>query len=83
MRDGVLSAKDRETLNSRVINGKDVKKPNPLETKYAAFFNAKRAGINATVFQDFLKTSHKMDLESRIPMTACNSDQSNHEMGQK
>jgi hypothetical protein len=33
MRDGVLSAKDREILNSRVINGKEVKKPNPLETK--------------------------------------------------
>jgi hypothetical protein len=51
MRDGALSAKDREILNSCVINGKEVKKPNPLETKYATFHNAKRADINATTIQ--------------------------------
>jgi len=70
MRNGVLSAEDREVLNSRVINGNDVKKPNPLETKYATFYNAKRAGINATVFRNYLMTHHKGKSESEIPMTA-------------
>jgi hypothetical protein len=70
MRDGVLSAKDREILNSRVINGKDIKKPNPLETKYAVFFNAKRADINATVFRNYLTTYHDVNSESDIPSTA-------------
>ena len=63
MRDGVLSAKDREILNSRVIDGKEVKKPNPLETKYATFHNAKRAEINATVFYNYLKTYHTVNSE--------------------
>jgi hypothetical protein len=70
IRDGVLSSEDRKILNSRVINGKDVKKPNPLETKYATFFNAKRVEINATVFRNYLKTYHTKNPESDIPETA-------------
>ena len=70
IRDGVLSEEDRAILNSRVINGTDVKKPNPLKTKYATYFNAKRAGINATVFRNYLKTYHKGKSESEIPKTA-------------
>ena len=70
MRDGVLSQKDRDILNSHVINGKDVKKPNPLETKYATFYNAKRADINATVFRNYLKTYHTVNSETDIPRTA-------------
>jgi hypothetical protein len=70
IRDGVLSSDDRKILNSRVINGKDVKKPNPLKTKYATFFNAKRAEINASVFRNYLKTYHKTNPNSEIPDTA-------------
>jgi hypothetical protein len=70
IRDGVLSSEDRNILNSRVIDGKDVKKPNPLETKYATFFNDKRAAINATVFRNYLKTYHKRNPEIDIPKTA-------------
>ena len=70
IRDGVLSEEDRAILNSRVINGKDVKKPNPLKTKYATYFNAKRADINATVFRNYLKTYHEGKSESEIPLTA-------------
>jgi hypothetical protein len=70
MRDGVLSAKDRRILNSRVINGDQVKKPNPLKTKYATFFNIKRAQLNASVFRNYLMTFHKGKSESEIPMTA-------------
>jgi hypothetical protein len=70
MRDGVLSAKDRGILNSRVINGNQVKKPNPLKTKYATFFNKKRAELNASVFRNYLMTFHKGKSESEIPMTA-------------
>jgi hypothetical protein len=70
MRDCVLSAKDGEILNSRVINGKEVKKPNPLETKYATFHKAKRADINATLFQNHLNTYHTVNSEANIPRTA-------------
>ena len=70
MRDGVLSAEDRKILNSRVINGKDVKKPNPLKTKYATFYNKKKAGLNADVFRNYLTTFHKGKSESEIPLTA-------------
>lgn len=70
IRDGVLSSEDRKILNSRVINGKDVKKPNPMSTKYATFFNAKRAEINASVFRNYLKTYHNKNQASEIPKTA-------------
>ena len=70
MRDGVLSAKDRRILNSRVINGDQVKKPNPLKTKYATFFNRKKAELNAGVFRNYLMKFHKGKSESEIPMTA-------------
>ena len=70
MRDGKLSANDRRILNSRVINGVQVKKPNPLETKYATFFNIKRAELNASVFRNYLMTFHKGKSDSEIPMTA-------------
>jgi hypothetical protein len=70
MRDGVLSAEDLRILNSRVINGTTVKKPNPLATKYATFFNKKRADVNATVFRNYLKTYHDKKSELDIPTTA-------------
>jgi hypothetical protein len=70
MRDGTLSAEDRRILNSRVINGDKVKKPNPLKTKYATFFNIKRAELNASVFQNYLMKFHTGKSESEIPMTA-------------
>jgi hypothetical protein len=70
IRDGVLSREDRRILNSRVINGNTVKKPNPLKTKYATYFNAKRAAINATVFRNYLKTYHSKNPDSVIPQTA-------------
>ncbi len=41
MQDGVLSAEEWNTLNSRVINGNEVQKPNPLKSKYAAYYNMK------------------------------------------
>ena len=65
-----MSVEQQNVLNSRVIDGKHMKKPNPLKTKYATYFNAKRADINATVFQDYLKTYHTGISESNIPLTA-------------
>jgi hypothetical protein len=47
-----------------------VKKPNPLKTKYAAFSNAKRAHINATVFKSYLRTYHIGISEWDITMTS-------------
>ena len=70
MRDGVLSIEEGNTLNPFVINGKEVKKSNPLETKCATFYRAKRSDIKATIFQIYLKTYHNMNSESNIPNTA-------------
>ena len=70
LRNGVLSEEDRKILNSRVINGREVKKPDPLETKYAVFHNEKRTEINASVFRSHLKTYNKGKSESEIPLTA-------------
>jgi hypothetical protein len=49
MQDRVLSSEERKSPNSHVRNGKEVKKPNPLETKYTIVYKAKRSDINATV----------------------------------
>jgi hypothetical protein len=54
IQEDVLSAEDQKILNSPDINGNDVKKPNLLETKYATFFNAKRANINATIYCEII-----------------------------
>jgi hypothetical protein len=70
MRNGSMSSEDRKILKSRVINGKEIKQPDPLTTKFAVYFNAKRADINASVFRDYLKTYHKGKTESEIPLTA-------------
>ena len=70
MRDGVLSTEEPNALNSRVTNGNQVKKPNPLKTKYAAYYNTKRSDINASVFQNYLKTYHNVNSGVDIPFTA-------------
>jgi hypothetical protein len=70
MRDGILSTDEWNTLNSRVINGNEVKKPNPLKTKYATYYNKKRSDINASVFQNYLKTYHNVNSGAGIPYTA-------------
>mgnify|MGYP002810469254 CR=1 FL=1 len=46
MQDGVLSTEERNTLNSRVINGSEVNKPNPSKTKYATSYNTKRSDVS-------------------------------------
>jgi hypothetical protein len=51
MRDGVLSAEDQKILNSRVINENEVKKPKPLETKYAIFYKVKRSETMQMCFE--------------------------------
>jgi hypothetical protein len=70
MRDGVLSTEERNTLNSCVINENEVKKPNPLKTKYATYYNTKRLDINASVFRNYLKTYHNVNSGVDIPYTA-------------
>jgi hypothetical protein len=70
IRNNELSVEDRKSLNSRVINDNDVQKPNPLITKYAVFYNEKRAELNASIFRKYLNTFHKDKLESDIPTSA-------------
>jgi hypothetical protein len=47
MRNEGLSEADRKTLNSKVIDGNNV--PRPENTRFATFYNAKRCGINIDV----------------------------------
>jgi hypothetical protein len=56
-----MSTEKRNTLNSCVINYNEVKKPNPLKTKYATCYTKTRSDINASVFQNYLKTYHNMN----------------------
>jgi hypothetical protein len=70
MRDEVISTEEWNALNPRVINGNKVKKLSPLETKYATLYNTKRSDINATVFQNYLKTYHNVNSGFNIPQTA-------------
>ena len=70
LRNGVLSKEDQKILNSRVINGRRIKKPDPLKTKYAVSHNFKRDEINVSVFRNYLQTYHKDISESEIPTTA-------------
>ena len=65
-----LTEKDRELLNSRVVNGDSVKLPNVLKTKFASWTNAKRSVFNAIVFRKHLKKHHCSCTESNIPRTA-------------
>jgi hypothetical protein len=41
MQNGVLSTEEQNTLNSNVMNEKEVKKQKLLETKYVTFYSAK------------------------------------------
>jgi hypothetical protein len=49
----MFSAEGQNLFNSHVINRNEANKPNMLKTKYAKCFVAKRADINAMVFQNY------------------------------
>ena len=70
IRDSGLSEENRNLLNTRVIDGENVKMPNPATTRFATYFNAKRCNINADVFKDYLKTYHFSCTETNICTSA-------------
>jgi len=65
-----LSDAHRAILNSRVIDGVNVKTPQGLDTRYATYHNKNRVEINATVFKKYLDTYHKNATECNVPKTA-------------
>jgi hypothetical protein len=65
-----LSDADRKILNSRVIDGNNVKMPSPDTIRFATYFNAKRCGINIEVFRSYLKRTHADCTIDNIPDTA-------------
>ena len=65
-----LSQADREMLNSRVIDGVNVKMPNLATTRFATFHNRNRCAKNADVFLSYLKQHHTSCEGSSIPRTA-------------
>jgi hypothetical protein len=58
MRAEGLSEEDRAILNSRVIDGNNVKMPDPATVRFATFFNKKRCNINSDIFLDYLQKQH-------------------------
>jgi hypothetical protein len=69
-RDHGLSEVDRQTLNSRVIDGVNVKMPELATTRFATYYNVNRCGINAGIFRDYLKKHHSTCDPTNIPTTA-------------
>jgi hypothetical protein len=69
MRDGIMSTEEQNTLNSRVTNDNEVRKPNPFKIEYATYYNKKRLDINASVFRNYLKTYHNVNSGVGIPYT--------------
>jgi hypothetical protein len=70
MRNNGLSDEHRKILNSRVIDGINVKMPRPESTRFATYHNANRCGINVDVFRAYLKKHHSENKEDPIPDTA-------------
>jgi hypothetical protein len=66
MRAEGLSDDDRKILNSRVIDGINVKMPNPATVRFATYYNKKRCNINADVFLDYLQRHHLDCTEGNI-----------------
>ena len=69
VREEGLSAEDRKTLNSRVIDGKKITMPDPATTRYATYHNKNRCEINARVFKNYLEVYHATCTEQNIPKT--------------
>ena len=65
-----LSEKHRDLLNSRVIDGIKVKRPNIASTQFATFHNQNRCEQNSLVFREYLRVHHANCTERNIPDTA-------------
>ena len=65
-----LTDVQRSVLNSRVIDGVNVKAPELLESRFATYHNKDRAEINARVFEEYLNRYHTDSSEDNIPKTA-------------
>ena len=70
MRNHGLSDEDRKILNSRVINGNNVKMPVPNTTRFATYHNKQRCGINIDIFRAYLNQYHYGCTKDNIPNTA-------------
>jgi hypothetical protein len=70
MRNGELTEQDRQNLNSRVIDGTNVRMPNPSTTRFATFCNQARSEINGYAFKTYLQQYHRGSTENQICNTA-------------
>ena len=70
MREYGLTEEDRALLNSRVVDGVNVKLP-PIEaTKFASYTNVTKSKFNAAVFKNYLERHHARCTKDSIPDTA-------------
>ena len=67
---GTLTETDWKLLNSRVVNGRDVKLPNLQKARFASHSNKQRCKINAGIFYDYLKKHHSNSHSENVPSTA-------------
>ena len=56
LRSGNITNEIRNKLNTRVVDGINVKLPTAHDCKYASYHNYVRSSINAQVFRRYLKT---------------------------
>jgi len=70
MREFGLSEEDRKILNSRVVDGINVKMPPIDQTKFASWRNVTKSEFNAAVFKDYLQKHHANCTKDNIPTTA-------------
>ena len=70
MRDYGLTDQDRAKLNSRVVDGVNVKLPDIDKTKFASWKNVTKSQFNAAVFKDHLEKFHGSCTKDNIPSTA-------------
>ena len=67
---GILSDADRKLINSRLVNGTSLPLPNLQTTRFASFYNQKRAETNTAVFHDYLAKYHAGYDENSVPDSA-------------
>ena len=70
MREYGLTEEDKAELNSRVVDGINVKLPPIGKTKFASYTNVTKSKFNAAVFKDYLEKHHANCTEDTIPDTA-------------
>jgi hypothetical protein len=70
MRESGLKAEDRAVLNSRLVDGENIKLPEIGKAKFVTWKNITKSEFNAAVFKDYLRKHHSGCTKDNIPKSA-------------